>query len=101
MFAGFTSRCTSPRRCAASSAAPTWPTTSVASTGSSRPRSAITRPRSGPVDVAHRDVELVGVLPRSVHRDNVRVVERGRDLGLALEPLPELLLLGQVGAHDL
>jgi hypothetical protein len=39
------------------------------------------------LDVAHHQVEVAALLARRVHRDHVRVVDRGRDARLALEAL--------------
>ena len=68
----------------------------------SRSEPALTRAagwRSGPADVAHRDVdEAVGVAG-VVDRDDVRVVDRGDRLRLADEALTELVAADEVRAE--
>ena len=51
----------------------------------------------GAVDVAHRDVEDPVLAARLVDRDDVRMLERGGDLRLALEALAEVLVVAQLG----
>ena len=55
----------------------------------------------GSLDVAHRDeqhaVGLVGI----VDRDHVRMIQRRRQARLAQEPLPELLVLSELGRQQL
>ena len=55
----------------------------------------------GPLDVSHRDVQQTVVLARVVDRDDVRVVDRGRQPRLSDEPLAEGVVLGEVGAQHL
>jgi hypothetical protein len=73
-----------------------------------RPRSWGERPFLGEqrlqvvaVDETHRDVQHAVGLARLVDRDHVRVVERGCELGLAQEPLPEPLVLGELRRQEL
>ena len=54
-----------------------------------------------PVDVAHRDVQLARDLAGVVDRDDVRVVDRGGQPGLAQEALAEALVLRELGREDL
>jgi hypothetical protein len=58
-------------------------------------------PQIGPLDVAHRDVEMLVRLTRLVDRDDVWMVEARRDLRLVEEPLAKALVLGQVGCEEL
>ena len=51
----------------------------------------------GAVDVAHRDVEDPVLAASLVDRDDVRMLERGGDLRLALEALAEVLVVAQPG----
>jgi hypothetical protein len=44
----------------------------------------------------HRDVEDPVLLPGRMDREHVRVIERGRELGLGHEPAPEPLVLREV-----
>ena len=55
----------------------------------------------GALDVAHRDEDAPVCLSGFVDRDDVRVVERGGELGLGQEPLPEVAVLGQLGREEL
>jgi len=55
----------------------------------------------GGVHVAHGDEQVVAVLPRLVHRDDVRVVDRGQAFGLVHEAAPEGLVLRELGGQDL
>ena len=59
---------------------------------------ALSEPRLqvGAVDVPHRDVEDAVLLARLVDRDDVRMLERGSDLRLALEALAEVLVLAHL-----
>src|SRR5271168_1852694 len=61
MFAGLTSRCSSPRLCAVRA-----------------------------VDVVHRDPEVTIELAAIVHRHDVRVPQRAGQVGFALKPLTEV-----------
>ena len=54
-----------------------------------------------PLDVAHRDEEDVLGARGLVDRNDVRVVDRRGELGLAQEPLPEGVVLGEAGVHQL
>ena len=53
------------------------------------------------LDVAHHEVEVPALLARRVHRDHVRVVDRGGDARLALEALAEAGVAGAVGRDQL
>jgi hypothetical protein len=55
----------------------------------------------GALHVPHRQVELALVLARLVDRNHVRVVERGRELRLTEEALPEVGVLHQLGCDQL
>ena len=59
------------------------------------------RPQVGALDVAHGQVEEPVRLAGVVDVDDVRVVEAGRQLRLAQEPLPETLVPGQLGRQQL
>ena len=54
-----------------------------------------------PVDEAHGEVEHPVVLADGEGRHDVRLVERGRDLRLAQEPLAEARVLREVGEQHL
>jgi hypothetical protein len=54
-----------------------------------------------PVDEAHRDEKQAVVLAGLVHRDHVRVLDRGGDLRLGLEAVSELGVLGVLGRDQL
>ena len=54
-----------------------------------------------PVDEAHRDEERAVLLAGLVDRDDVRVLEGGRDARLALEALAELRVGRELGHDDL
>ena len=58
-------------------------------------------PQVGALDVAHRDEEAPVCLAGFVDRDDVRVVERGGELGLGQEPSPEVAVLSQFGGKEL
>ncbi|GAA5020952.1 hypothetical protein GCM10025734_75670 [Kitasatospora paranensis] len=66
-----------------------------------RPLAVQQGPQVAAADVAHRDEEQAVGLPGLVDRDDVRVVDGGRDLGLAGEPLAEHVVAGQVGGEQL
>ena len=53
------------------------------------------------LDVAHGDVQQLAALARLVDRDDVRMVDRGRQLRLAQEAVAEGHVLGQAGAITL
>ena len=55
----------------------------------------------GRVDVAHRDEQVVAVLPGLVDRDDVRVVDRGEPLGLVHEPPTERIVRREFRREDL
>src|SRR6185312_11878407 len=59
------------------------------------------RAEVGPLDVAHRDVELAVRLAGLVDRDHVGVLDRRRHARLALEALPEPRVAGQLGGDHL
>ena len=84
-LAGLTSRWTSPRRCASASAPAIWETMRTARAGSSRVSSRQQRAQVGALDEAHREVERAALGAGVEDRDDVRVVERGRQPALALE----------------
>ena len=100
-LAGLTSRCTSPRACAASSAAATWVTIRAARPGLEPALQRDQLAQVGALDEAHRHVQRPVLLARVVDRDHVGVVERRGDLRLALEALAELGVLGQLGGDQL
>jgi hypothetical protein len=54
-----------------------------------------------PLDVAHRNEDAPVGLARLVDRDDVRVVERGRELRLGQQPLAEALVLGEARREQL
>jgi len=54
-----------------------------------------------PFDELHRDVEVSVHLAEVVDRDDVRVLERSRRLGLAQEPLAQIIVLRERLPHDL
>ena len=101
MFAGLTSRWTSPRACAASSAEAIWPTRPTARSGSSRPETLEEPGQVAPLHVAHRDVEHAVRLAGVVDRDDVRMLERRGDLRLAEEALAEPLVRESSGVSTL
>ena len=100
MFAGLTSRWTRPLPCAAPSALATGAMMSTRAPGRA---ALLLEPvlRVGAVDVAHRDPEDAVFLAGLVDRDDVRMVERGREPRLAREPLAEGLILASSGASSL
>src|SRR5262249_13696261 len=100
-FDGFTSRWTSPRSCAASSASATCVAMASARSRASEPLAAQQLPQVGSVDDAHREVEPTVGLAGVVHRDHVRVVEAGREPRLPQQALPERLVLGEARREDL
>ena len=53
------------------------------------------------VHVGHREVQHVAVLAGGDRLDDVRVVERRRELRLAQEPTPEALVVGELGREEL
>jgi hypothetical protein len=99
-FDGLTSRWTRPRACAASRAAAICPAIATGlflRQGAAREQLL----ELGAVDVAHGDVQLAGDLAGVVDRDDVRVVDRGGEAGLAQEALAEALVLRELGGEDL
>ncbi len=54
-----------------------------------------------PFDEAHRHVELAGLLAGIEHRNHVGMVDRGRQLRLALEAAPEILIGREVRRDEL
>ena len=76
MFAGFTSRCTSPAVCAASSAEATGEMMAAARRRGSGPCPAQQRPHVPAGHVPHRDEQHPAGLPGLVHRDDVRIIHR-------------------------
>ena len=59
------------------------------------------RVQVGPRDVAQDEVERAVVVARRVHRDDVRVVDGGGHLPLALEARAELRIGRPVGGQEL
>src|SRR5579884_1498446 len=55
----------------------------------------------GAVDVAHREVQGVVLRAGVEHRNDVGVVETGRDAGLPQEPLPEAIVARELRREDL
>ena len=55
----------------------------------------------GSVDVPHRDEEASFRLARLVHRDDVRMVEAGRESRLAQKPFAEAGVIGEPLEEDL
>jgi hypothetical protein len=55
----------------------------------------------GALDVLHRQVQQAVLLARVVDGDDVRMLQRGGDPGLAVEALVEAGRLGQLGGDDL
>jgi hypothetical protein len=54
-------------------------------------------PEVAALDVPHRDEQTLLCLTGFGDRDDVRVVEAGRELRLLEKPLPEALVLGEPG----
>src|SRR6185295_12968410 len=52
-------------------------------------------------DVAHRDVEEAVRLAGAVHREDVRVLERGRNLRLGQEPTTKPVVAGELRREQL
>ena len=98
MFDGLTSRCTSPTRCAAPSAAAIC---STIDTARGRQRAVGEQFGDGlTVDQPHGHVQAVVDLAEIVDRHDVRLVEPGGRLGLATEPRLILRVVGEVrGQH--
>ena len=102
MFAGLTSRCTSPWACAASSALRRrHRRSSPPATARAGPRSSSRRAQVGPFDEAHRDVQHAVGLADRVDRDDVRMLDLRRDARLALEARAKRLVVREVGRDDL
>ena len=100
MFDGLTSRWTSPRSWARSSALATWVSRSIACAadrGPCRNR----RPQVGSFDVAHRDEQVTVGLARLVDRNDVRMVDRRCQFGLGQESLPKGSAGGEGRGQDL
>src|SRR5712691_2818258 len=76
MFAGLTSRCTWPAACAVSSADATG-------------------------DVPHSDEQRTVSVAGFVHRNDVRIIDRGRHPRFPDEPVPESVVGGQCGSKYL
>ena len=97
---GLTSRWTRPRACAASSAPATW---AEDADGLGRLQWPVAQPAGEvhAIDEAHRQeggaVDLAGL----VERDDVGVVDRGREVRLALEARPEVGVLRQLVGQQL
>ena len=101
MFAGLTSRWTSPRACAASSADAIWPRRPTARSGSRRPRLSQEARKVASLDVAHREEEHAVRLAGGVDRDDVRMLERRGDLRLAEEAIAEPLVARKLRSEHL
>ena len=95
MFAGLTSRRTSPATCAASSAAATGAMIASTPDQRQRARSAQQRRDVPAGHMPHREIQHPADLADLIDRDDVRVIDRRRRLRLVQEPLPELLIGGQ------
>ena len=98
MFDGLTSRWIRPASCAASSAVATCSTTVTANAGAERllgcPRSMVAEVAA--LDQPHVQVEQAVDLAVAVDRHHVRIVEPGRGLRFAPEPLLEDRVLGEM-----
>ena len=55
----------------------------------------------GAVHMVHRDPQLTVVFTAVVHRDDVRMPQRGRDVGFLLEPAPVLVVRADLGRQHL
>ena len=100
MFAGLMSRWTMPFECAASSASAIWmPRSSTASISSGLP--AIRCRRRLPLQQFHGDEGSPIGFVNFVNRADVRVVQRGRGLGLALEAAESLCVVGEFVGKEL
>jgi hypothetical protein len=55
----------------------------------------------GTCDVLGGDPQLVVVVTAVVHGDDMRMGQRGGEVGFAFEPLPEILVVGNVGMKHL
>ena len=101
MLPGLTSRWTSPAACAASSPHAACATSRSARSGSRGPsRWRISR-RSEPVDILHCQKQKSVRFARGNSSHHVRVVKRRGQSRLSQEALPEPLICGQLGRHDL
>jgi hypothetical protein len=59
------------------------------------------RPQVVALDVFHREEDHVVLLARRIDRDDVRVLEARRELGLEQEPAPEAVVLRELGREHL
>ena len=100
MLPGFRSRCVTPCPCAFSSASATAIATFSASSSGSGPRASRAASVS-PSQVLHHQEVGLALAPDVVQRADVRMVQRGDGLRLALEPLLHLGIVGEVGREDL
>ena len=100
MFAGFTSRWTSPAPCAVSNASATGARMPSACFGSNAPQSLATGQVAAP-HVAHRDVEQAVVLAGLVDRNDVGVIEGGGEPGLPHESLAKIGVVRDFVAQNL
>ncbi len=100
-FDGFTSRCTSPRACAASSASASCPQIVTTRRGSSDPRSASELLQVAAVGQSHGEVQLTVDFAGVVDRNDVGMLERRRALGLAQEALAKALVGRVFGCEQL
>ena len=99
-LAGLRSRWTTPRSWAASSASAIWRAMSSASSTGSRPRaSRCARSSPGTSSIARKRVPIRVV--DAVDRGDVGVVQRGQQLGLALEAGQPLGVVGERVGQDL
>jgi hypothetical protein len=101
MFPGFTSRWTSPAACAASSASADLGDEGHCARRLQPSFAAQELAKVRSVDVGEREVEPAVLLARGDRPDDVRVVERGRQLRLAEETAPEALVARQRGLEEL
>ena len=105
MFAGFRSRCTTPRSCAASSASAICRAIDNASSSSIGPRamrSASVSPSTSSRTIAN--VACPSLAPRlfdAVHRGHVGMVQRGQELGFTLEAGDAIRIGGERVRQDL
>ena len=100
-LAGFTSRCTRPARCAASSASATCLPMRMTSATGRPPRSSMRWRSVGPVDQLHHDVGDAVVVAGVVGGHDVGVRQAGRGDGLVAEAGPGAVVGGEVGAQHL
>ena len=98
---GFTSRCTTPLRCANPSAAAMSDATSAARCGCSGPFGPQDVGQAAALDVLHHDEVRALLLAPVVDRHDVRVVQVGGALRLTAEPLDEARIGGELREQHL